>query len=243
LVVHVDVHPRTSTVPVPLPGRKPRMLAQALEHARKHFGRLEAAQPPGRWLTVVLAVLDRLDPATGGERLAVELTDVGLGHPRDVIELGTDAVAELLQAQRLPVRAAGPLCRLADWWLKAVGDADEAPDWPADTERLRRQWLKLPGVSLQLADRLLLFVADRAVLPLSRSVVRVCCRHGWADEQTEYEEWQSLAVRELEAQTDWLRELWLALSRLGKSHCGKTPKCDDCPLRPLLPPAGPVEPA
>ena len=32
------------------------------------------------------------------------------------------------------------------------------------------------------------------------------------------------------------------LVRVGNNHCRKTPKCDDCPLRELLPEGGPLPP-
>ncbi len=217
-------------------------LLKALELVEQAWGGLTPISPPGKWVTVVLAVCERLEPKEMNRRLLGWLDESLLGEPQKLEQVGSTTVAAVLKDHGLPGSAAGPLVRLAEWWVRQFGNERNVDSWPQTTEWLRQQWRCLPRVSLVLADRLLLFVADRAVVPLNRGLVRVVCRHGWLEPTAEYEEWQEFLVRALERDTNRLRACSLALTRVGRECCGRTAHCERCLLASLLPASGPVEP-
>ena len=217
-------------------------LDEVLEQVRKAYGCLEPAEPPGRWTTVVCVVLERLDAAARADRERRGVNHSVLASPSDVAEAEEELIAASLAQVGRPPRKAGVLRRLARWWLTHFEDDSEVGPWAGPTEQVREELVHLPGVSLELADRLLLFVGDHLVYPIDRSTMRICCRHGWMAAADEYEEWQSFFVIGLDGDTARLREFSLAAGRIGKNHCGRTPSCDGCPLQPLLPENGPCEP-
>jgi endonuclease-3 related protein len=135
-------------------------------------------------------------------------------------------------------RQKGPLLQaFAQWWKGRFGDELE-PDWPADVEQLQQELRAIRGVSVEMADRLLLFVGRRPVFPVDRSAMRIACRHGWLDAAAEYEEWQSFFAQRNEDTDCDRRELSIWLAQIGRDFCGPQPRCEDCPLRSLLPPGG-----
>ena len=91
-------------------------------------------------------------------------------------------------------------------------------------------------------DELLLFAPQLKVFPVDRTALRVAVRHGWLDLPLEDDEAQSFFVRGLSQAEIDPREFSRLLTKIGESHCGREPKCDGCPLQPLLPPGGPLSP-
>jgi endonuclease-3 related protein len=126
---------------------------------------------------------------------------------------------------------------LARWWLEHAS-TEGTLRWEGNSEDLRESLRSQRGVSLELADRIALFVADLPVFPVDRTTVRIAGRHGWLGVEADYDEWQSTFVP-LEAAPAELRRLSLQFARIGHDHCGPKPKCTGCPLESLLPEGGP----
>jgi len=217
-------------------------LCAALELARKAYGALEPAEPPGRWTTLACVVLGQIDATAQTSRRRQWFTGSILASPSDVAEGKDELIAVSLTRGHRSPRKAGVLRQLAQWWLTQFGDESEVGPWKGPTEQFREELVRLPGVSLELADRLLLFVGDHAVYPIDRPTVRLCCRHGWMAVEDEYEVWQSFLVGGFEGETRWLRQFCLLAARIGRAHCGRVASCDGCPLQSLLPLTGPCEP-
>ena len=47
----------------------------------------------------------------------------------------------------------------------------------------------------------------------------------------------------LEGRVTELQRASMLIARAGRDFCGPAPRCEQCPLRELLPPGGPYEPA
>ncbi|MFO0908688.1 MAG: hypothetical protein U0794_10065 [Isosphaeraceae bacterium] len=69
-------------------------------------------------------------------------------------------------------------------------------------------------------------------------------RHGWLDTTADYDEARDAFQRLAPDDARALAELAAWLDRLGRDFCRLTvAKCDACPLRPMLPEGGPIDPS
>lgn len=146
------------------------------------------------------------------------------------------ALVEILEERTFPSDRARSLQKLARWW----GHGDDAS--PFETASLaeegRAELRKATGLSLDVLDQLLLLVGKRLAFPISRGIQRIACRHGWMDPQSEYADWQAFFTRAADDPAE-RASLWQGLTRTAADFCGPRPKCDGCPLAPLLPESGP----
>lgn len=108
------------------------------------------------------------------------------------------------------------------------------------TAAIRPQLLALPGVGPETADAILLYALGHPVFVVDEYMRRVVTRHELLSPNARYAELQTLGDRTI-ADPDpkeaarHANELHALLVEVGKRHCGTTPRCDGCPLRPFLP--------
>jgi endonuclease III related protein len=112
--------------------------------------------------------------------------------------------------------------------------AEESPD--VGRERL----LALSGVGPETADAILLYALGQPAMVVDEYLRRVVTRHGLLSEASKYEEIQRLAELAFKGDspatlTQHYNEFHAVIVQVGKSHCGRVPKCEDCPLRFDLP--------
>ncbi len=141
---------------------------------------------------------------------------------------------------RLASKALKPLQRIARWAEER--DLDTETLARLSTEAIRDDWRPLNGVGPSTVDALLLFALGRSTIPVDRASYRILVRHGWLDPSSEYDEARSALESIAPDEPDRLAQLSLGFEKLGRDFCKPTaPKCDRCPLRPLLPEGGPVD--
>ncbi len=212
----------------------------AAELLQRHYGRPPPAMPRGEWLTLVRVVLNHGN-STKKRHDWSWLDESPLRAPGETARLTAPLLEEMLDGAGLKGRHARVLPALAHWWLKRVGDED-AP--AAFARRPLAAWQgelrAIRGVSRELADRILLFVGGLAVYPLDRGSLRIAARHGWMDLTAEYDDWQAFFNGGLRDGAIDPRDLSFWSTRVGRDFCGVQPKCDECPLKVLLPERGPV---
>jgi endonuclease III-like uncharacterized protein len=215
------------------------VLSDAGELLRQHYGLLRGFGPPGEWSTLVRLVLERGSMKKSRDWSWVDETP--LQTPGGTATQSVPRLEECLIAAGHAARHAGVLYRLAHWWLRRIGDRETAAAFQQRSLEASQQELRaIRGVSWELADRILLFGGGLDVYPLDRGSMRIAARHGWMEMTAEYEDWQAFfARRAREAGVDLL-ELAMGNARLGREFCGVQPKCDECPLKTLLPPRGPL---
>jgi endonuclease III related protein len=133
------------------------------------------------------------------------------------------------------------------------------------TAELREQLLALNGVGPETADSILLYAGQHPIFVVDAYTKRIAGRHGILAESAKYEDFRllferalsdgvkpatnspdllqgarhspsrmSLAARTPQAQV--FNDMHGLLVGVGKNHCLKSrPRCDLCPLKPLLP--------
>lgn len=106
---------------------------------------------------------------------------------------------------------------------------------PAVRERL----LDLPGVGPETADAILLYALGAPAMVVDEYLRRITTRHGLVREKAKYAEIQALAEAAFAAEQAHESPADLALHynefhalivRIGKRHCGRVARCEDCPL-------------
>lgn len=152
------------------------------------------------------------------------------------------ADADLKDLEEL-IRPAG-LQRSKSKRLKSIGgilfekyDGDLDRIIGRDPEEARNKLLELPGVGPKTADCVLLFAAERDVLPVDTHVARTVKRLGFTDLDSDPES----VKKDFEplVPTGKSREMHLLLIELGRNVCkSRRPLCGSCPLENLCPKEG-----
>ena len=111
-----------------------------------------------------------------------------------------------------------------------------------DRDSLREKLLSVNGIGPETADSIVLYAAAKPIFVIDAYTARVLKRHGWIDYEADYFAMQEYFHAELESSTQLYNEYHALIVEVGKRFCKKIPKCDECPLCPMLPDSGIVEP-
>jgi len=190
---------------------------------------------------IVVALESALDANRAG--LALEsLRDEGLLEPEALASVDPKELADVLAQgpKRLPPRSVAVLQRLADWYLKR--GLDDGAD-SVSTETLREELTAINGIGPGTADELLSRGLGRPAFAVSRAAYRVMVRHGWIDASCSYEDARDLIESFAPENGPLLATLAQGFESIGARYCrASVAKCERCPLRPLLPDGGPIQP-
>lgn len=104
-----------------------------------------------------------------------------------------------------------------------------------DTPTLREKLLGVKGIGRETADSILLYAGGHLSFVADLYTWRVMTRHNWAPEDIDYEGLRELFESRLPRDLDLWKDYHAQLVAVGNRHCRKTPKCDECPLKPYLP--------
>lgn len=189
----------------------------------------------------VWAYLNDQVPAGRAGALLEVLRDANLLEPDSLAQLDQAELIELARqaGAKLSNSTAATLRRLAAW----LADQDSTRLPERSTDDLREELRAIKGLGPGLVDQLIGKVFGRAVAPLDRAAYRVLSRHGLIDCSAGYDEAQSVLNSFAPDDPLLLSEVCHGLRRVAREHCRtSSPQCSGCPLEPLLPPGGPIEP-
>jgi endonuclease-3 related protein len=125
-------------------------------------------------------------------------------------------------------------------------DGDLNRLFAGETPAVRERLLAISGIGPETADSMLLYAGGHISFVIDAYTKRVFHRHRWAGEDADYGELQGLCASALAqqppaARLDYWQDYHAQLVMVGKHFCRtRTPLCDPCPLKPLLPPGGPL---
>lgn len=216
-------------------------ISNAASYLRSSYGSPELPVWSNEW-TAFLSVL-LVGPAAdaSNDQLRSILESSALAGPGSTSQTSTGQLVELLSPVPRGPQKASLLRAVAEWWLVEFGDQSSV-EWSKGLDHYRESLRRIRGLGPATVDQLLMFAARLPVFPLDRAALRVAIRHGWLDFPVEEAEAQDFFVRSLsDAEID-PREFSRLVSRVADAHCGRVPQCDGCPLQPLLPLNGPLNP-
>ena len=109
------------------------------------------------------------------------------------------------------------------------------------TLELREKLLAVHGIGPETADSILLYAGNHPVFVVDAYTHRILERHGIADGKPDYERVRSFIEDALPRSPQLYNEFHALIVNTGKNWCRKkTPRCGECPLRPLLPADSPL---
>ena len=110
----------------------------------------------------------------------------------------------------------------------------------APTAALRERLLRLPGVGQETADAILLYALGHPVPVADEYLRRIAERHGLVKPASGRKLIAYAALADLtrqafagdpaESRTPLYNEFHALIVAVGKAHCGRTARCDGCPL-------------
>jgi endonuclease-3 related protein len=201
------------------------------------------AHTDGAFSAILAVVLGRFAAPRKVAKVIEDLKESALLDSRTLAETEADEVVETFRAAGVanPSRAFGPIRRVARWLEERHGgDAEVLREGHIATSLLREELAELNGIGPATADAILLFALRRPSYPVDRASYRILLRHGWLSPWDDYDQARAAVVRPLADAPERLAFLSESLERIGREFCRASgPRCDACPLRPLLPEDGP----
>ena len=109
------------------------------------------------------------------------------------------------------------------------------------TSELREKLLSVHGIGPETADSILLYAGNHPVFVVDAYTHRIFGRHGITDGKADYEKVRALVETSIPRRPELFNELHALIVNTGKNWCRKgAPRCEECPLRPLLPANSPL---
>ena len=217
------------------------MTAQSAPRLRAVYDRLLAVYGPQRWWpaktpleVVVGAYLTQNTAWTSVERSLRNLETHGLLTVEGLREISEDEL-------RIHIRPSGYMNRKAAAIKAFVAFLDESYEGSLEKlsqeslETARKRLLVLPGVGPETADAILLYALCKPAMVVDEYLRRVVTRHGLLPPGSKYTEIQNLGESAfendpVETRSQHYNEFHAVIVQVGKSHCGRVPRCGDCPL-------------
>ena len=170
------------------------------------------------------------------ERAIAQLKTAGLLHPRGLARCPRRRLARLIRSSGYFNVKARRLHELVAWLAPRLDENNDvvASLRPMRTPNLRTALLEISGVGPETADSILLYALNRRVFVVDAYTRRFLSRHGLIAPRAGYEEIRALFEKNLPRSRKLYNEYHALIVRLGNEICRPKPRCDACPLRPLL---------
>jgi endonuclease III related protein len=109
------------------------------------------------------------------------------------------------------------------------------------TAELREKLLAVHGIGPETADSILLYAGNHPVFVVDAYTHRIFGRHGITNGKPEYERVRAFIEASIPRQAELFNEFHALIVNTGKNWCRKgAPRCEECPLRSLLPADSPL---
>ncbi len=204
------------------------------------YQRLLAAFGPQHWWpgespfeVAVGAVLTQNTAWRNVERAIDNLKRAGCLAPEPLLALSHEELAELLRpAGYFNVKAR----RLRNLLRHLHDHGGEITTYlNGDLATRRAELLEVNGLGPETVDSILLYAGNRPTFVCDAYTRRLLTRHGLIDEGATYEAMRALFMDHLPEEVALYNEYHALIVRTGYHHCKPRPRCERCPLAPLLP--------
>ena len=178
------------------------------------------------------------------ERAIANLKQSGALTPSTLHELPLARLAELIRpAGYLNVKARR--LRAFTRCLIEEHGGELAQLFAGETATARERLLAIHGIGPETADCMLLYAGDHLSFVIDAYTQRIFARHDWLPATATYAEAQRACAGALKNKPpaeslDYWQDYHAQIVMVGKSYCRpREPRCDQCPLKPLLPRSAP----
>jgi endonuclease III related protein len=233
-------------------GRIKRNLRRAYELMRARFGHRHWWPGETPFEICVGAILTQNTAWTNVERAIASLKAARVLEPQKLFALPEAKLAELIRpAGYFNVKAR----RLRSFLRVLVEECggDLTSLFTGKCAAVRERLLSINGIGPETADSLLLYAGGHQSFVIDAYTKRIFSRHGWTGKsgkrkvesgnkaEASYDELKVLCESALNQKTgaarlDYWQDYHAQLVMAGKHFCRpRAPRCDECPLKPLLP--------
>ena len=173
--------------------------------------------------------------------------ELAIENLREAEKLSLNAIHELPSGklQQL-IRPAGyyrvkstRLKNVAKHIIERYGDVDAM--FEQDWQELRTDLLTINGVGPETADSILLYAGEQPTFVIDAYTARVAKRHGWTEIDANYDTLKAFFESQLQRDVGLFNEYHALIVQVGKDSCKPSPKCEECPLQPMLPTGGVID--
>jgi endonuclease-3 related protein len=218
-----------------------------MSEARRWVDALLAAWGPQRWWPAetpfevcVGAILTQNTNWKNVEKAVANLKAAGAMSCEAILALSKQRLEELIKPAGTFRVKGQRLLRFCAWLRDEMG-GDLARVWSGGAAAARERLLEVNGIGPETADSIALYAGGLPTFVADAYTHRILARHGRLDWESGYDDVRGWWMDALPEDAKLFNEAHALLVRAGKSHCGRVPKCDGCPLASFLPSTGPVE--
>jgi endonuclease-3 related protein len=208
---------------------------------RAHFGHQRWWPGETPFEVCVGAILTQNTAWSNVERAIANLKAAQVLAPRRLFALTEAELANLIRpAGYFNVKAR----RLQSFLRVLVEDFDGELTrvFAGRTSEVRARLLAINGIGPETADSMLLYAGGHPSFVIDAYTKRIFARHRWCSEDSDYDGLKSLCQSALSQKPsaellDYWQDCHAQLVMVGKHFCRtRNPRCDGCPLNPLLEP-------
>jgi len=213
----------------------------------RYYERMSAALGPMRWWpaetpfeVIVGAILTQSTAWGNVERAIHNLRSEGMLTPSTILEVRLSRLSTLVRPSGYFRQKAKKLKAFVRFLqTEYEGSLDRMFQTP--TSELREKLLGVHGIGPETADSILLYAGNHPVFVVDAYTHRIFGRHGITDGRPDYETVRGQFETALPCQPQLFNEFHALIVNIGKNWCRKSaPRCEGCPLRPLLPANSPL---
>ncbi len=180
------------------------------------------------------AILTQNTAWTNVERAIANLKQARLLSPRKLLNSSDGALEEALRPSgyfRVKAQRVRAFCvYLIDRYQGSMSRMARRP-----LDELRAELLEVKGIGPETADDILLYACEKPVFVIDAYTRRILYRHGIIeDKDPGYETLRRMFEENLERDIPVFKEYHGLIVWTGKDFCRARPRCEGCPLAPLL---------
>lgn len=221
-------------------GKTKASLRRVYELMRARFGHQHWWPGETPFEVCVGAILTQNTAWTNVERAIANLKAARMLEPKKLFALPQAELAQLVR----PAGYFNVKARRLRSFLRVVVEecgGDLKRLFAGETAVVRERLLAIHGVGPETADSLLLYAGGHHSFVIDAYTKRIFTRHNWSKADASYDELKSLCESVLNqksgaARLNYWQDYHAQLVMVGKHFCRKSaPRCDECPLKSLLP--------
>jgi endonuclease-3 related protein len=217
-------------------------LMEAFERMLSAFGSQQWWPGESPFEIMVGAVLVQNTAWRNVEQAIENLREAGVMEPHALYKLPAAEMAELIRPAGYYQVKTKRLRNLLKFVVEEFDGSLEAM-FRRDLASLREQLLAISGIGPETADAILLYAGGLPTFVVDTYTHRILARHGWIEYDAGYDDIKDHFESVLPPHPVLFNEYHALLVRIGKDYCKRNgPKCESCPLAPMLPESGIVVP-
>jgi endonuclease-3 related protein len=213
----------------------------------RYYEAMSGALGPMRWWpaktpfeVIVGAILTQSTAWGNVERAIANLRAARVLTPSALLRVRTSQLAALVRPSGYFRQKAKKLKAFVRFLQAGYGGSLRRM-FQTSTLELREKLLSVHGIGPETADSILLYAGNHPVFVVDAYTHRIFGRHGITDGKPDYEKVRVFLETSIPRQPELFNEFHALIVNTGKNWCRKSaPRCEECPLRSLLPSNSPL---